>query len=78
MIVIVPIVFGAPTMLVFVPPPMAGVPAVLPRFVQFMPPTLGLLATITMVLDSFVQPVLRVRNTSLAFIGGKRWVPTEH
>ena len=43
-----------------------------------MPPTFGLLATVAMVLNSFVQPVLRARNTALAIIGGKPWHAAEH
>src|SRR5215472_8282822 len=67
-IVIIPIAVHAPAMLVFVPPPLVGVPAALARFVQFMPRVLGLLALIAVMLDCLVQAVVSPRNPLLTII----------
>jgi len=80
MIVVIPIALGMPAMCVFIPPSMTDAPAVLPRFVQFMTPTFGLLAPIAMMLNGFVQPVVRARNAALAIvaIGAQTWHSGEH
>jgi hypothetical protein len=67
-VVIIPIVFRMPAMLMFIPPSMTGVPAALPRFVEFMTPAFCLLAPIAMMLNGFVQPVVRARNAALAIV----------
>lgn len=67
-IVIIPIAFRAPAMLMFIPPSMIGVPAALPRFVEFMTPAFGLLAPVAMVLNGFVEPVVRARDAALAIV----------
>jgi hypothetical protein len=40
--------------------------------------TFGLLATVAMMLNRFVQPVLGARNAVLAIIGGQPWHTAEH
>jgi hypothetical protein len=79
-IMVVPIAFRMPAMLMFIPPSMTGAPAVLPRFVEFMTPTFGLLAPVAVMLDGFVQPVVRARNAALAIvaIGAQTWHSGEH
>lgn len=67
-VMIVPITLGVPASLVFVPPAMAVRPAILPRFVEFMPPMLGLLAVPAMTLDGFVQLVVGLDNAVLAIV----------
>jgi hypothetical protein len=80
MIVVIPIALGMPAMCVFIPPSTIGVPAALPRFVQFMTPAFGLLAPVAMMLNGFVQPVVRARNAALAIvaIGAQTWHSGEH
>jgi len=67
-IIIIPIVVGVPTMPVFIPPAMLYLPAALPRFVQFAAPVHGLLALVSMMLDGFVQLVVRARDASLTIV----------
>ena len=66
MIAVIPIALGMPAMCVFIPPSVTDAPAVLPRFVQFMTPAFGLLAPVAMMLNGFVQLVVRARNAALA------------
>jgi hypothetical protein len=70
MVVVIPIVIRTPAMLVFIPPSMIRVPAVLPGFVQHVAPMFRLLALIAVVLDGFVQLVIGFRNASLAIVIG--------
>ena len=73
-IAVIPISFRVPAMFVFIPPSMTGAPAPLPRLVQFMTPLFGLPASVAMMLNGFVQPVVRARNAALAILG----VQTRH
>jgi len=70
-IVVIPIAFGMPAVAVFVPPAVPLIPAVLPRFVQFVPSVVRLSAVPTMMLHGFVKFVVRLGNaapaTSVAF-----------
>jgi hypothetical protein len=79
-IMVVPIAFRMPAMLMFIPPSMTGAPAVLPRFVEFMTPTFGLLAPVAVMLNGFVQPVVRPRNAALAIVavGAQTWRRGQH
>ena len=58
-IVIIPIAFRVPAMLVFIPPSMDAGPAVLPRFMQFLTRALGLPALVAMPCHGLVQFVIR-------------------
>jgi hypothetical protein len=70
MIMLIPITIRMPAMLVFVPPAMVGVPAMLTHFVQHSAPALRLLTPVTVMLDGFVQLVIGFRNAPLAVIIG--------
>jgi hypothetical protein len=65
-IVIIPIAFRVPAVAVFVPPTMALVPAVFPRFTQFVAGTIRLLALPTVMLHGFVEFVVRLGDAALA------------
>jgi len=65
-VVVVPIAFRVPAVAVFVPPAMALVPAVFPRFTQFVAGTIRLLALPTVMLHGFVQFVVRLGDAALA------------
>ena len=52
-IVVIPIAFGMPAVPVFVPPTVPLIPAMLPRFVQFVPSVVCLSAVPAMMLDCF-------------------------
>jgi hypothetical protein len=70
MVVVVPITIRMPAMLVFIPPSMVGIPAVLTRFVQIVAPVLSLLTLVAVMLDSFVKSVLGFRDAPLAIVIG--------
>jgi hypothetical protein len=70
MVVLIPIAIRMPAMLVFIPPSMIGVPAVLTCFVQLVAPTFSLLTLIAVMLGRFVQLVIGPRDASLAVIIG--------
>jgi len=65
-VVVIPIAFRVPAVGVFVPPTMALVPAVFPRFTQFVAGTIRLLALPTVMLHGFVQFVVRLGDAALA------------
>ena len=67
-IVVVPVAVGAPPMTVFVPPTMTAAPAIFARFVQLLASVIGLPAVAAMMLDSFVEFVIRFRDTALAIV----------
>jgi hypothetical protein len=67
-IVIIPVVLGAPAMAVFIPPAMAAIPAILARFVQFMPRMVGLPTLASMMLDGFVKTMVSPGNSPLAIV----------
>ena len=79
-IVVVPIAFRMPAMLVFIPPSMTDTPAMFPRLVEFMTPTFGLPAPGAMMLNGFVQSVVRASNAALAIvaIGAQKRRSREH
>jgi len=70
MVVVIPIAIGVPAMIIFIPPPMIDFPAVLACFVELVAPVFSLLAAIAVVLDCFVQLVIRFRDAPLAAVIG--------
>jgi hypothetical protein len=79
-IMVIPIAFRMPAMLMFIPPSLPGSPAILAHFAQFMTPTFGLLTPVAVTLNGFVQPVVGARNAALAIvaIGAQTWHSGEH
>jgi hypothetical protein len=67
-VVVVPIAIGMPTMLVFIPPTMSAVPAILARLVQFMASVVRLPALTPMTLDGFVKMMIGPRDAPLASV----------
>jgi hypothetical protein len=67
-IVVIPIAFRMPAMLVFIPPSVTDAPAVFPRLVEFMTPAFSLRAPGTMMLNGFVQSVVRASNAAPAIV----------
>ena len=68
-IVIIPIAVRVPAVSFYVPPAMTVLPAILPRFRQFMPCMLGLFALPSMLLSGFVQTMIRFGDSFPAIIG---------
>jgi hypothetical protein len=68
MIVLVPITFRAPAVLVLVPPAMLLTPATLPRVVQLTALVIGLPAVPSVSLDGLVEFMLGVSNSPLAAV----------
>jgi hypothetical protein len=79
MIVIVPVTLGAPAMLIFVPPAMSAVPAILAGFAQLGARMVGLPALASMVLDGFVKTMVSLGDAVLAIvvIGAQTRSPAE-
>jgi hypothetical protein len=67
-VVVVPIAVGVPTMLVFIPPAMGAVPAILARFVQFMPRMIRLFAFAAVMLDGFMKTMIGPGDAFLASV----------
>jgi hypothetical protein len=67
-IVLVPIVLGAPAVLVLIPPAVLLTPAAFARFMQFTALVVGLTAIAAVVFDGFVQFVLSMSDTPLAAV----------
>jgi hypothetical protein len=67
-IAIIPVVLGAPAMLVLIPPAMLLPPAALARFVQFAALVVGLAAVAPVAFDGFVQLVLGMSDATLAAV----------
>jgi len=67
-VVLVPIMFRAPPMFVFVPPAVTVLPAVFTGFMQFVTPVFSLLAVAAVVLDGFVQLVVCVSDSLLTIV----------
>jgi hypothetical protein len=67
-VVLVPVAFGAPAVLVFIPPAMLLTPATLAHFVQFPPFVFGLRATASMSFNGLVQFMLGVFDSALAAV----------
>jgi len=65
-IVVIPIMIAVPAVAVLVPPAMPIIPAAFPRFVQFVPRAIRLPAVPAVMLDHFVEFVVRLRNAALA------------
>jgi hypothetical protein len=80
MIVVIPVVIVVPAMAVFIPPTMPLIPAAFPRLAQFVARVLRLSAVPSVILRSFVEPVVRLGNAPLAtivVIGGRSGRPRE-
>jgi len=67
-LVLVPIAFRAPAVLVLIPPLMALAPATLPRIVQFTTLVICLFAVASMFVDCFVEFTLRVSDSALTSV----------
>jgi hypothetical protein len=65
-IVVIPITIAVPAVAVLVPPAMPLIPAAFPRFVQFVPRAIRLPAVPAVMLDRFVEFVVRLSNAALA------------
>ena len=65
-VVVIPIAIGMPAVAVFVPPAVPFVPAAFPRIVQFVPRTVRLLAIPAVMLNGFVEFVVRLGDAALA------------
>jgi hypothetical protein len=68
MIMIVPVAIGVPAPAVLIPPAMVFVPAAFAGFTQFMTCMLRLPAVPPVILDGFMEPVVRFGNTPLALV----------
>ncbi len=69
-IVLIPVAVPMPTVVVFIPPSVSHLPAVLPRFVQLLAPMSGLLAPVSVMLNRFVELVIGPRDPTLASVLG--------
>jgi hypothetical protein len=67
-VVLVPIAFLAPAVLVFIPPLMPFAPATLPRRVQFTTLVICTSAVAPVFFDCFVEFMLRVDDSALASV----------
>src|SRR5258706_9454640 len=67
-VVLVPVVLGAPAVLVLVPPAMLLAPAALAGFVQFPTLVIGLPAVASVFLDGFVEFMLGVSHSTLTAV----------
>jgi hypothetical protein len=67
-VVLVPVAFGAPAVLVFIPPAMLLTPATLARFMQFTTFALGLPAVASVSLNGLVKFMLSVSDSALAAV----------
>jgi hypothetical protein len=79
-VIVIPIAIAVPAVVIFVPPSVIGLPAILSSFLQFVPRVLRLLALPTMVFDGFVNPVIGSHHAILAFpfIRTNRRCTSEH
>ena len=79
-VAIVPIVFGAPAVSMFIPPAVVSIPTTLTGFTQLIPRPLSLPASDAVVLNGFVEPVIGTGNTALAvvFIGMEKGSGGKH
>jgi hypothetical protein len=67
-IAIIPVVLCVPLAVMFIPPAMTSAPAPFPRLMQFVPRPFRLPALWPMMLDRFMQPVIRLGNAPLAIV----------
>ena len=65
---IIPIAFGVPAVVMFIPPPMDAGPATLPLCAQLPASDVGLMASEAMPFNGYVQPVVRSSNAALAIV----------
>jgi len=65
-IAVVPVVLFMPAVLVLIPPAMMFAPAPFARLVQFAALVVGLAAVAAVVLNGFMQFMIRMRNALLA------------
>jgi len=70
MVAIIPIAVGVPAVTILIPPAMAAGVAILACFVQLMASGVGLAAFASVMLDGFVETMVRPRNALLAIIIG--------
>ncbi len=68
MIVVIPIVIGAPAMGVFIPPATVVFPTVGTGFGEFLAPVLGLGTIPAVMLGGFMKFMIRVADTLLAVV----------
>jgi hypothetical protein len=69
-VVLVPVAFGVPAVVVFVPPAMLLTPATLAGLVEFVTAVIGLTAVASVVLDGLVEFVFGVSDAALAAVDG--------
>jgi hypothetical protein len=67
-VVVIPVVVGMPTMLVFIPPAVRVAPAIFAGFVQFVPSLIGLLAFPAVMLDGFMKTMIGPGDAPLAIV----------
>jgi hypothetical protein len=67
-IVVIPIAIVVPAVSVLVPPTMRMSPAILASLVQFMARMVGLAAVPAMMLDGFMQLVVRAGDATLTIV----------
>ena len=77
-IVVIPVVIGAPAMGVFIPPTTIVLPAIGARFREFFAPVLRLRTVVAMMLNGFMQLVVSVASALLAFVIGTDRSSTGH
>jgi hypothetical protein len=65
-VLIIPVAIGVPPVLVFVPPPVIRTPAIFTSLSQLVARVVGLPAVPTVMLHSFVQPVVSLGQPMLA------------
>ena len=73
MIVVVPIMLGAPPVGILVPPAMAVLPAIRARFRELLAPMLRLWTVVAVMLDRFVKLVVRVSSAFLTIVLCANW-----
>jgi hypothetical protein len=67
-VAVVPVVLGAPPMFVFIPPAVRVAPAIFARFVQFMTRMIRLFAFTAVMLDRFMEMMIRLGDPPLASV----------
>ena len=67
-VVVIPIAFGVPAALVFVPPSVVGIPTALTGFVEFIPGAFGLPALPAVAGYGLVQSMIGARYPALAIV----------
>jgi hypothetical protein len=67
-VAVVPVVLGAPPMFVFIPPAVRVAPAIFARFVQFVTRMIRLFAFTAVMLDRFMEMMIRLGDAPLASV----------